>query len=194
MPKKQRNITNKDLDHKETLRYKDSSVDSFFIPKETIEAMNKLSHKTSETGREYGMALCLNKDKRVVSGNIETGDFVSVDVPETCKDYNDKFIGSFHTHPEPSETRFSAMDLFSSCDNKSKIDCVGMNKKGEIRCFVKKNLNKSCQEDAKPLVDIEDTYKYLDEDDVFIVKDALLKAVDNFTENKFKEKLILERD
>ena len=66
-----------------------------------------------------------------------------------------------------------------------------MNKEGEIQCFIKKNLNKSCQDEAKPLVDIEDTYKYLDSNDIDIVKEALLGAVDNFTDDKFKSKKIL---
>lgn len=170
---------------------KDEYIDSFYIPKETIEEMNNLNYKTHKDRKEHGMALCINPQKRIVPGKESTGDFISINIPETCKDKSDKFLGSFHTHPRPSETRFSAMDLFSSCDRKSKIDCVGMNKEGEIECFVKKDLNMSCQDDAKPLVDIEDTYKYLDPDDIEIVKEALLGAVDNLTNDRFKSKKIL---
>jgi len=170
---------------------KDSSINSFYIPKETTEAMNKLNYKTHLDKREHGMSLCIRKNKKVVPGKESIGDFDSIDIPETCKRKEDKYLGSFHTHPRPSEARFSAMDLFSSCDKRSKIDCIGMNKEGEIQCFIKRNPNESCQEDAKPLVDVEDTYKYLDPDDMDIVKEALLGAVDNFTEDKFKNKKIL---
>ncbi len=170
---------------------KDVYIDSFLIPKETIEAMNNLNHKTHIDKREHGMSLCISKDKKVVPGKESIGDFDSIDIPEICKRKEDKYLGSFHTHPRPSETRFSAMDLFSSCDKASKIDCVGMNKEGEIQCFIKRNPNESCQEDAKPLVDVEDTYKYLNPEDMDIVKDALLGAVDNFTDDRFKNKKIL---
>lgn len=167
------------------------TINSFFIPKSTIDSMNELNHKTHNDGREHGMALCLNKENRIVPGRQSTGDDVSIYVPESCKGRYDKYYGSFHTHPRPSETRFSATDLFSSCDEESKIDCIGMNKKGEIQCFIKKNQGKSCQDEAKPLVDIEDTYVYIDPDDREIVKTALLNAVDNFTDEKFKSKKIL---
>ncbi len=170
---------------------KDEYINSFFIPKETIETMNELNYKTHQDKREHGMALCFSPDKRVVPGKESIGDFDSIDVPETCKRKDDKYLGSFHTHPAPSETKFSAMDLFSSCDKRSKIDCVGMNKEGEIQCFIKRKQNESCQDDAKPLVDVEDTYKYLNPEDMDIVKEALLGAVDNFTDDRFKNKKIL---
>ncbi|MDD3474347.1 MAG: hypothetical protein PHP08_00405 [Candidatus Dojkabacteria bacterium] len=176
---------------KHTKKTGDEIVNSFFIPKETIREMNELNHKTAVNGKEHGMALCLSEDRKVVPGKSSVGDYVSIMVPETCKGKHDKYIGSYHTHPRPSETRFSAMDLLSSCDEESKIDCVGMNKKGEIECYIKRNQGKSCQDEAKPFVDIEDTYVYIDPVDRETVKTALLNAVDNFTEKKFKSKKIL---
>lgn len=177
--------------HKKTKHLKTKIIDSFVIPKETIEEMNELNHKTHQTGKEHGMALCLSPQKKIVPGKTSVGNEYSIYIPETCKNKEDLYYGSFHTHPRPSETKFSAMDLFSSCDKNSKIDCIGMNKHGEVECFVKKNKNKSCQEEVRPLVDIENTYQWISPKDRDVVKDALLDAVDNITDDKFKSKKIL---
>jgi hypothetical protein len=175
-------------------RIKDQTVDKFLIPAGTIERMNELNYKTHQSGKEQGMALCLDKKSgRVVPGNESEGDEISIFVPETCKDRkNQAYIGSWHSHPKPSETAFSAMDLFSSCDKRSKIDCIGMNKQGEIVCFVKKNLNESCQHDAKALVEIENMYGELGEEyDGDIIPDAVIETVDKLVDKKFISKKIL---
>lgn len=175
-------------------RIREERLDSFVIPVSTIEKMNELNHETYKTGKEHGMSLCLDRKlKKVVPGNESQGDEISIWVPETCKDKrNQKYIGSFHTHPRPSETAFSAMDLFSSCAVKSKLDCVGMNKKGEIVCFTRKDKGKSCQNDAKALVKIEDMYGELDEEyDGDLIPDAVIETVDKLVEKKFVSKKIL---
>lgn len=174
-------------------RIREERLDSFVIPVSTIEKMNELNHKTHQTGKEHGMSLCFDrKEKKVVPGNDSIGDEVSIFVPETCKDRkNQKYIGSFHTHPRPSEAAFSAMDLFSSCSVKSKIDCVGMNKYGEIVCFAKKNQNKSCQKDAHALVKIENMYGELDEEYNGDIPDAVIETVDKLVDKKFISKKIL---
>jgi hypothetical protein len=169
---------------------RDQRLDKLFIPASTIERMNELNHKTHETGREHGMALCLSPDKRVVPGIESVGDEGSIDISETCGTRKNKYIGSFHTHPRPSETKFSAMDLFSSCDVKSKIDCVGMNRNGEIECYAKKT-KKSCQDTAEALVKIEDMYFDIDPEDRKILKSNLLEEVDKLTDKKFISKKIL---
>lgn len=169
---------------------KDHRLDKLYIPASTIERMNDLNHKTHNTGKEHGMSLCLSPDKRVVPGIESVGDESSIDIAETCGTRKNKYIGSFHTHPRPSETKFSAMDLFSSCDIKSKIDCVGMNRDGEIECYAKKQ-NKSCQNTAEALVKIEDVYLDIDEDDRKILKSNLLEEVDKITDQKFNSKKIL---
>ena len=173
-------------------RIREERIDSFVIPVSTIEKMNELNHHTHKVGKEHGMALCLDKKlKQVVPGNESVGDEISIFVPETCKERGQKYIGSFHTHPRPSETAFSAMDLFSSCDVKSKLDCVGMNAKGEIVCFVKKNQGESCQNDAKALVKIEDMYGEFDEEYNGDIPDAVLETVDKLVDKKFIKKRIL---
>lgn len=172
-------------------RIRDERLDKFVIPAQTIEAMNKLNLKTHDDGKEHGMALCLGNNNRIVPGSESTGNAYSINIKETCKKKGEKYVGSFHTHPRPSETKFSAMDLWSSCDVKSKIDCVGMNQKGEIECFTKKNQNKSCQDTAESLVNIEDLYLDINEEDKKILKDDLLKEVDKFTDAKFVAKKVL---
>lgn len=175
-------------------RIRESKIDSFVIPVSTIERMNELNHKTHQNGKEHGMALCLDKkERKVVPGNESEGDEISIWVPETCKDRkNQTYIGSFHTHPRPSETAFSAMDLFSSCDVRSKLDCVGMNRKGEIVCFTKKDKSKSCQKDAKALVEIENLYgEFGEEYDGDVIPDAVIKTVDKLVDKKFISKKIL---
>ena len=129
---------------------------------------------------------------KIVPGKSSVGDEISIWVPETCNKKEHKYIGSFHTHPRPSETAFSAMDLFSSCSVRSKLDCVGMNERGEIVCFAKKNQKESCQKDAKALVEIENMYSEFDEEyDGDIIPDAVIKTVDKLVENKFISKKIL---
>lgn len=177
---------------KKRQRIKDEKVGNLFIPKETIERMNELNHMTHKKGVEHGMALCLNPQKRVVPGKESVGNEGSIYVPETCMSKKDKYIGSYHTHPRPSETKFSAMDLFSSCDIKSKLDCIGMNKYGEIECFAKKTPNKSCQDTAEALVKIEDIYFQISDEDREIIKPALLDEVDRLTEEKFDSKKVLK--
>lgn len=174
-------------------RIKDQTIDKFLIPASTIERMNELNHKTHQSGKEQGMSLCYDKNtKRIVPGNESEGDEISIFVPETCKDRkNQKYVGSWHSHPRPSEAAFSAMDLFSSCDKRSKIDCVGLNKQGEIVCFVKKDLNKSCQKDAKALVEIENMYGEFDEEYNGEIPDAVISTVDKLVEKKFISKKIL---
>ena len=174
---------------------RDQKIDQYTIPASTIERMNELNHKTHQTGREQGLALCLDKKTQtVVPGDKSEGDEISIWVPETCKDKNKRnqtYIGSFHTHPRPSETAFSAMDLFSSCAVKSKLDCVGLNKQGEIVCFVKKNQNESCQKDADSLVAIENMYGEFDEEYNGEIPDAVIATVDKLVEKKFIAKKIL---
>lgn len=174
-------------------RIRESKIDSYVIPVSTVEKMNELNHKTYETGKEHGMALCLDKKSgKVVPGDESEGDEISIWVPETCKTKGQKYIGSMHTHPHPSETAFSAMDLFSSCAVKSKLDCVGMNAKGEIVCFTRKDKSKSCQNDAKALVAIENMYGELDEEyDGDIIPDAVIATVDKLVDKKFISKKIL---
>jgi len=177
-------------------RIRDSKIDSFVIPVDTIQKMNELNHQTYQTGKEQGMALCLDKkdkkEMKIVPGNSSVGDEISIWVPETCKERGQRYIGSFHTHPQPSETAFSAMDLFSSCAVKSKLDCVGMNKKGEIVCFTKKDKSVSCQKDAEALVKIENMYGELGEEyDGDIIPDAVISTVDKLVEKKFISKKIL---
>lgn len=178
---------------KKNSRIKDQKIDKFLIPASTIERMNELNYKTHQTGKEQGMSLCLDKKtKRVVPGHESEGDEISIFVPETCKEQGQKYIGSWHSHPQPSETAFSAMDLFSSCAVKSKLDCVGMNKKGEIVCFTKKDKTTSCQNDAKALVEIENMYGELDEEyDGDIIPDAVIATVDKLVDKKFISKKIL---
>lgn len=177
-------------------RIRESKIDSYIIPVATIEKMNELNHETNSTGKEHGMALCAGKkDKdgsiRVVPGNESIGDEISIFVPESCKEKGQRYIGSMHTHPRPSETAFSAMDLFSSCAVKSKLDCVGMNKQGEIVCFTRKDKGKSCQNDAKALVEIENMYGELDEEYNGDIPDAVISTVDKLVEKKFVSKKIL---
>lgn len=173
-------------------RIRESKIDSYVIPVSTVEKMNELNHKTFETGKEHGLSLCLDKKtQKIVPGDESVGDEISIWVPETCKEKGQKYIGSFHTHPRPSETAFSAMDLFSSCAVKSKLDCVGLNKQGEIVCFVKKDLNKSCQKDAKALVEIENRYGEFDEEYNGDIPDAVIATVDKLVEKKFISKKIL---
>lgn len=173
-------------------RIREERLNSFVIPVNTIQKMNELNHKTHQTGREQGMSLCFDKkEKKVVPGYDAEGDEISISIPEICNK-GQKYIGSFHTHPAPSETAFSAMDLFSSCAVRSKIDCVGMNKKGDIVCFTRKNKDKSCQKDAKALVEIENLYGELDEEyDGDIIPDAVIETVDKLVEKKFVSKKIL---
>lgn len=174
-------------------KIREERIDSYVIPVSTIEKMNELNHETYKTGKEHGMALCLDKKLgQVVPGNESVGDEISIFVPETCGKQGQRYIGSFHTHPQPSETAFSAMDLFSSCAIKSKLDCVGMNKQGEIVCFTRKDKGKSCQNDAKALVEIENMYGELDEEyDGDIIPDAVIETVDKLVEKKFDSKKIL---
>lgn len=174
-------------------RIKDQTIGKFLIPASTIERMNELNYKTHQTGKEQGMALCWDKKThRVVPGHESEGDEISIFVPETCKDRkNQKYIGSWHSHPQPSETAFSAMDLFSSCDVRSKLDCVGLNKKGEIECYIKKNQNLSCQNDAQALVEIENMYGELGEEYNGDIPDAVIATVDKLVDKKFISKKIL---
>lgn len=180
------------MSKKRNNRIKDQKVDTFLIPASTIERMNDLNHKTHQSGKEQGMALCLNKNtQKIVPGNESEGDEISIFVPETCKSKDERYWGSFHTHPRPSETAFSAQDLFSSCDVRSKLDCVGMNKQGEIVCFTKKDKTKSCQKDAESLVKIEDMYGDLGEEYNGDIPDAVLNTVDKLVDRKFISKKIL---
>ena len=175
-------------------KIKDQKVDVFYIPSSTVQKMNELDYNTYKTGREQGMALCLDKKDRVVPGNESQGSQNMIEVPETCKSRSDKFIGSFHTHPRPSETKFSAMDLLSSCNVRSKLDCVGMNRRGEIVCFTKKNRNKSCQKEAEALVKIENLYEELYNKDPQLyedTKEVVLDSVDKIVDKRFIEKKIL---
>ena len=86
------------------------------------------------------------------------------------------------------------MDLLSSCNVRSKLDCVGMNRRGEIVCFTKKNRNKSCQKEAEALVKIENLYEELYNKDPQLyedTKEVVLDSVDKIVDKRFIEKKIL---
>ena len=177
-------------------RITNQKANGFIIPVSTIEEMNKLNHKTYETGREHALALCLDKrSKQVVPGNSAIGNEVSVYFEPKCKDKkNQKYVGNFHTHPEPSETKFSAADLVMACNKKEYIDCVGMDSEGNIACYMRKrngNDSKTCLKDANALMDIEDMYGKLSMDDEGVIPEAVLYNVDKIVDKKFTSKKIL---
>ncbi len=161
-------------------------IDSYVIPKETIGDMDSLIKKTHETGLEHGMSLCADKNSNIVRSGVKSiGTETGIDISEKCKDRRQKYVGSFHTHPDDSEAASSAQDVHSSCLEMSNLDCIGKNSRGEIICLSKKEKNTSCVEDALPLKSIEDTFRVIPDNKLPKIKRDLYEEVDVLVEQKF---------
>lgn len=162
-------------------------TDAYIISKDVIREMDEQIKDTHQTGKEHGMSLCADKMNHVVTvGYKSIGTDRGISVPERCRKRTEKYIGSFHTHPNDSEAAASAQDLFSSCLDISNLDCVGKNRWGEIVCYEKKVKNTSCIEDAQALKSIEDVFHEIDPDVLPEIKRDLYKEVDRVASKKFK--------
>lgn len=158
----------------------------FIIPHTTMKEMDELIHNTHDTGKEHGMSLCVeHNSNRVISGYKSKGTEIGISVPETCRGKNQKYIGSFHTHPDDSVAASSAMDIHSSCLKMSNLDCIGKNEIGEIVCLEKKEKNTSCIKDAEPLVKVEDAFHEIPYGQLVGIKKELYGEVDKLASKKF---------
>lgn len=161
-------------------------INSYILPNDVLKEMDDLIKYTHDTGKEHGMSLCADKDNHRVSvGHKSVGTESGISISERCRKKNEKYIGSFHTHPDDSEAAASAQDLFSSCLDISNLDCVGKNKYGEIVCYEKKDKGSSCTDEVEPLKDIEDVFHHIDEDDLPEIKRDLYREVDRIAERRF---------
>ncbi len=166
----------------ETGSYK---INSYLIPKEVIKDMNELIKDAKETGKERGMALCVEKGSNVIKAGLKsTGSGSGIDVPETCRSKDDKYVGAFHTHLT-GEATASAQDLFNSCLEITDLDCIGKNKQGRIVCYSKKEKGSSCVEDVHPLKNVEDMFPDMPPEKLPAVKHDLYKQVDDIARKKF---------
>ncbi len=161
-----------------------SSPDSYIIPHSTMNEMLEQIKKTHETGKEHGMSLC-SKNHEILVGQKAVGTESGISLSEKCLNKKEKYVGSFHTHPDDSETAPSAQDLFSSCLRISNLDCIGKNSRGEIVCFDKKEKGSSCIRDAKPLKDIEDIFYDVPVGDLNSVKREVYGHVDKVAKKHF---------
>lgn len=161
-------------------------INSFIIPHDVMKEMDEMIEDTHRTGKEHGMSLCADKDNHTVNvGYKSVGTETGISISERCRKKNEKYIGSFHTHPNDSEAAASAQDIFSSCLEISNLDCVGKNKKGEIVCYSKKSKGSSCVNEARPLKAIEDVFHEIEPDDLLEIKRDLYKEVDKLAEKRF---------
>lgn len=164
----------------------DSKINSYVITHATMKKMETLIKDTHKTGKEHGMSLCVEKDgHRIKEGIVSKGTDRGIEVSEECKEKNERYVGSFHTHPSDSETAPSAQDLHSSCLSMSSLDCIGKNKIGEIVCFDKKIKGSSCLDDVKPLKDIEDIFHEIPFKNLPRIKKELYSEVDKVTDQHF---------
>lgn len=158
----------------------------YIIPIDVIKEMDEQIRDTHETGKEHGMSLCADRNNGTVAvGYKSVGTDRGISVSERCRKKTEKYVGSFHTHPNDSEAAASAQDLFSSCLDISNLDCVGKNKYGEIVCYEKKVKNSSCVTDAEPLKSVEDIFHEIPYDSLPKIKKDLYDEVDRLAEKKF---------
>ncbi len=161
-------------------------INSYLIPPEVIKEMDDMNHDTHVNGREHGMSLCVEKGSNIIKvGHKSMGTESGISVPDTCRSKNDKYVGSFHTHPDDSEAAASAQDLFTSCLRFSNLDCVGKDRRGHIVCYAKKQKNSSCAKEVMPLKNIEDVFHEVPLEDLPAIKRELYREVDKAAEKRF---------
>lgn len=160
-------------------------ANSYIIPLDVIKEMDEQIKDTHETGKEHGMSLCSDRNHIINMGYKSIGTEKGISISEKCRKKGEKYVGSFHTHPDDSEAAASAQDIFSSCLRISNLDCVGKNRKGEILCYAKKQVGSSCTNDAEPLKDIEDVFHHIPYDQLQDIKKDLYSEVDRLAERKF---------
>lgn len=171
---------------KGTKRRQREEINSYIIPLDTMKDMDDMIRLTHETGKEHGMSLCVDKTNHEIrTGFKSVGTDMGIAVSEDCKKKSQKYIGSFHTHPDDSETAASALDLFSSCLKISNLDCIGKNERGEIVCYEKKEKGTSCVHDAKPMKDVEDVLHEIPYGQAQDIKKELYREVDRIANRHF---------
>ncbi len=167
-------------------RNKSFKTNHYIIPVNVINEMDKMIYDTHIDRKERGMSLCSNKkNNKIEIGLKSIGTDRGIAVPEQCRKKSQKYLGSYHTHPDDSETAASAQDLFSSCLKISNLDCIGKNEQGEIVCYEKQNKNSSCVHDVKPLLDIENIFHELPRDQLPEIKRNLYDEVDKTADKHF---------
>lgn len=161
-------------------------ANSYIIPHDVIKDMDEMIHNTHKTGKEHGMSLCIERgDNKIKSGIKSVGTDTGISISEKCRGKNDRYVGSYHTHPDDSETAPSAQDIFSSCTRISNLDCIGKNERGELVCYAKKDKDSSCTKDAKPLKNIEDMFYDIPYGEMPGLKKELYAEVDRVADKKF---------
>lgn len=162
------------------------STPSYTIPLSTMKEMEDLIRNTHNTGKEHGMSMC-TRNHEILAGKRSIGDEGGIAISLECKSKKDKYVGTFHTHPDLSEAAASAQDLWSSCLKINNFDCVGKNRFGEIVCYDKKKKGTSCTNDSKQLKDIEDTFYDTTTGDLEPIKKELYKEVDKVADKHFNK-------
>lgn len=171
-----------------TSKQKSHKLKSYIIPLNVIQEMDKMIHDTHKTGKEHGMSLCSSKkhskNNEIRAGYKSVGTDRGISISEECP-LKQKYVGTFHTHPDDSEAAASAQDLFSSCLTISNLDCVGKNEIGEIVCYDKKKKDTPCISDVQSLKEIEDIFHEIPHADLPKIRKELYNEVDKVADKHF---------
>lgn len=113
--------------------FRNDTIESYNFLSETIERMKHLSKSTKNN--ELGFNLCSDKNNDVRAKHECEGsecEFKSTH-PGQC-DRDEKFIGTFHTHPRHDNVDPSAGDLYNV--QTQGVGCIGISN-GKVKCYTK---------------------------------------------------------
>lgn len=123
-------------------------LNSFVLPKNVIERMNIELKRSNKTGLEYGFSLCTMPETNIIIDKQHcVGEQCKIKIERKC-DEKEKYVGSYHTHPDGS-ARMSSADMVSAC--LVDINCVG-GEENKIKCFVRPKIQPEWKHAAKSLV------------------------------------------
>ena len=150
-----------------------TKLNSFILPDDVAkEMMNKLKEGFKKE-IELGFSLCLGRNSNILKiGEHCAGGECSVTIPSKCEE-NDKYAGSYHTHPHES-SRPSSLDI-PTIYNRG-LACIGgiENDKEEIKCYMR-NVPKN--------IDVPSRFR----DRLIFIRDHIerRKEIDKFVKDNF---------
>lgn len=136
-----------------------TKLNSYILHDNTIDTMKEMISETKQDKLERQFDFCHNpKTNILIPENRCIGNVCSVTSRKTCIG-TEKFIGTYHTHPEPFSEKPSSGDLFNI--QGEGMGCVGSAFTNRIRCYIFKAKEKDYEyikevnKDLEKIDDIE---------------------------------------